>query len=151
MISADIGLVQNANLVQRLQRRNFVRLSECPQYNTPERHLRHSRSQYVANDRGSGDQVKGLEHHADAPAELPQGFSFQTAYVDPIDRQCAACDLMHSVHGTQQRRFTRAGTANDGDEFPILYGQVHIIQAHSAIGIDFGYMVEYDHCFFLAS
>ena len=52
---------------------------------------------------------------------------------------------MHPVDGAQQGGFTGTGTADDGDKFTILDGQVYIVQPHGAIGVYLGYMVKLNH------
>ena len=49
------------------------------------------------------------------------------------------------VDGAQQGGFTGTGTADDGDKFTILDGQVYIVQPHGAIGVYLGYMVKLNH------
>ena len=145
LVGPHIGLVQNAYLVQGLQRLDLVCLPEGAQQHPPEGHIRHAGGQNVLDDGGAGHQIEGLEHHADAPAEPAQTLAGQGADVGAVHRQRAGGDLVHPVHRPQQRGLARAGAADDGHEFPVLNGQVHVVQAHRAVGIHLGYMVENDH------
>jgi len=74
-----------------------------------------------------------------------RAFAGQGAHVRAVHRQRAGGDPVHAVHRAQQRGLARAGAADDGDEFAVLNGQVHIVQTHGAVGIYLGYMVKYDH------
>ena len=90
-------------------------------------------------------QVDVLVTYADAASELPQRLAGKGAHVRSVHRQRAGGDPVHAVHRAQQRRFSRAGAADDGDELAVLNGQVHIVKSHRAVGIYLGYMVKYDH------
>jgi len=145
LVGAHIRLVQNAHLVQRFQCLELVLFAERAQQHTPEGHIRHAGGEHILDHGGAGDQIERLEHHADAPAELPQAFAGQGAHVRAVHRQRAGGDPVHAVHRPQQRGLARAGAADDGDELAVPNGQVHIVQAHGAVGIYLGYMVKYDH------
>ena len=145
LIRTHIGLVQNANLVQRLERLEFVLFAERAQQHAPERHVRHAGGEHVFDHACARDEIKRLEHHADPAPELPQALAGQARDIGAVYCQRAGCDLMHAVDGTQQRGLARAGTANDGDEFTVIDAQADVVQADRAVGIYFGYMVKYDH------
>ena len=145
LIGPHVGLVQDTHLVQRLQRLDLVLPPEGPQQHPPEGHIRHAGGQHVLDNGGARHQIEGLEHHADAPAEPAQALARQGADIRAIHRQCAGGDLVHAVHGAQQRGLTGAGAADDGHELAVLNGQVHVIQTHRAVGIYLGYMVKNDH------
>ncbi|EJW98728.1 hypothetical protein EVA_13166 [gut metagenome] len=54
-------------------------------------------------------------------------------------------DVVHPIHGAQQRGLSCTRTSNDGNKLTILDRQIHVIQANSSVGIDFRYMVKYNH------
>ena len=145
LVGADVGFVQNTHLIQRFQRLDLIRLSEGAQQHPPEGHIRHAGGQHVLDDGGAGHQIEGLEHHTDAPAEPAQALARQGADIGAVHRQRAGGDLVHPVHGAQQRGLARAGTADDGHKLAVLNGQVHVVQTHRTVGIHLGYMVENDH------
>ena len=145
LVGAHIRLIENAHLVQRFQRLELVLFAERAQQHTPEGHIRHAGGEHILDHSRARDQIERLEHHADAPAELPQRLAGKGAHIRAVHRQRAGGDPVHAVHRPQQRGLARAGAADDGDELAVLNGQVHIVQAHGAVGIYLGYMVKYDH------
>lgn len=76
---------------------------------------------------------------------MPQSLAPQAADVGIIDGQRSFADVVHPVHGAQQRGLTCARTSNDGDKLTVLDRQIYIVQTNCAIGINFRYMVKYDH------
>ena len=82
-----------------------------------------------------------LKHHADLRSlNLPQNGPVRVEQFLPVQqdaagivallpgqqtRQRAGGDPVHAVHRAQQRRFSRAGAADDGDELAVLNGQAH--------------------------
>ena len=75
LVGAHIGLVQNADLVQGLERLDFVLFAERTQKHAPERHVRHAGGEHVFDHARARDEIKRLEHHADPAPELPQGLA----------------------------------------------------------------------------
>ena len=145
LVGAHIRLIENAHLVQRLERLELVLFAERAQQHAPEGHIRHAGGEHILDHSRARDQIERLEHHADAPAELPQRLAGQGAHIRAVHRQRAGGDPVHTVHRPQQRGLAGAGAADDGDKFAVPNGQVHIVKAHGAVGIYLGYMVKYDH------
>ena len=137
LIRPDIGLIQNAHLIQALQGQDLILLAKRPQQHPPKGHIRHPGHEHVFDHRGPGHQVEGLEDHADIPAETPQGLSLQIGNVMVVHGKGAAGDVVHPVDGAQQGGFPRAGKADDGHKFPLGHLQAHVVQAHGAVGVYF--------------
>jgi len=127
LVRAHIGLVQNADLVQRFQRLDLVLLAERAQQHPPERHVRHAGGEHVLDHARARDEVKRLEYHADPAPELPQALAGQARDVGAVHHQRAGGDLVHAVDGAQQRGLARAGAADDGDEFAVVDAQTDVV------------------------
>ena len=145
LVGTNIGLIQDADLIEGLQGLHFILPAENTQQYPPEWHIRYAGGENIFDDGGAGDQIERLEHHADAPAEAAQAFAGKGADIDAIYHKGAGGDAVHPVDGAQQGGFTGTGTADDGDKFTILDGQVYIVQPHGAIGVYLGYMVKLNH------
>ena len=75
LVGADVGLIQDADLIEGLQGLHFILPAENTQQYPPEWHIRYAGGENIFDDGGAGDQIERLEHHADAPAETAQAFA----------------------------------------------------------------------------
>ena len=146
LVAADVGLVQYADFIQRLKGVQLLRLREKAQQHADEAHVRHHAGQHVLDCRGAGDQVVALKDHADLAAEAAHLPALQGHDVDAVHDQLAAGDVDHAVDGADQGGLARTGQADDGHEFPLVDGQVHILQTLCAVGIDLVHVLEFDQC-----
>ena len=73
--------------------------------------------------------MKGLEHDADAlPAKPRQGVFVQGAELDAVDLNFAFIWPLKTGHDHQQRRFARAGSADDADRLALADCQIDVAQ-----------------------
>ncbi|MNP51228.1 hypothetical protein D3C76_1455280 [compost metagenome] len=72
----------------------------------------------------------GLEHHGDTP---PGGIQIVGALV--ADVQIPFGDRLQPGDHAQQGGFAAAGGADEDDEFPLLYFQIHAVDDGIAVGI----------------
>ena len=73
LVAADVGLIQNTDLIQRGgEGGELLLLVEQAEEHAEEAHIRHHGGQNVLERRRAGDEVEGLEDHADLAAELAQ-------------------------------------------------------------------------------
>ena len=144
LVAAGIGLVQNAHLIQRLQGLQLLLSGKNAEQNPEEVHIGHHGGKHVFDGGGAGNQVEGLKDHADFAAEAAHGLAPQGHYVHAVHRQRALGNVDHAVDGTDQRGFTGAGEADDGDKLALINGQVYILQAFDAIGIGLAHVLEFD-------
>src|SRR5882724_5175647 len=70
----------------------------------------------IAGDAEMREQPTALEYVADAPAQSDR---VDVAHVLAFDRDAAAIGLDQPVGQPQQRRLSRAGAADDGEEFAL--------------------------------
>ena len=103
LVGAHIGLVQNADLVQRFESPDLIFFPECAQKHPPERHIRHAGGEHVFNDARARDEIKRLKHHADPAAELAKGFAGKPGHVGTVYGKAPGGDLVHPVHSAQER------------------------------------------------
>ena len=144
LVAADVSLIQNTDLIQRSEGGELLLFGEQTEEHAEEAHIRHHRGQNVLERRRAGDEVEGLEDHADFAAELAQRFAGEFGNVRAVHGQFAFGDVDHAVDGADQRGFARAGEADDGDELALLKLEVDIFQTLDAVGVCFGNMLELD-------
>ena len=102
----------------------------------------------VAQDRPLLKQVEALEDHADLPAYLQKRLLAERRQVLPVDPDLAGGRTFEQVDAAHQRRFARAGQADDTEDLAVRDGQVHILQRFHAAGgrgIDFAEVFQLDH------
>ena len=78
----------------------------------------------IITDR-AGEQVRGLQNHADPGLDQVQGIIF--VIVSP-DKNLSALGLEEAAHQVDDRRFPTAGGPNQGDRFSTLNMQVEVLQ-----------------------
>ena len=144
LVAADVGLIQNTDLIQRGEGGELLLLVEQAEEHAEEAHIRHHGGQNVLERRRAGDEVEGLEDHADLAAELAQRLAGELGNVRVVHGQFALGDVDHAVDGADQRGFARAGEADDGDEFALLELEVDVLETLDAVGIRFGNVLKFD-------
>ena len=84
---------------------------------------RHGRQGTVIQDISVVEEIEALEHHADF---LPQGVQVhaQVHEVLPVKPDAAGIGLLQQVDAAQQRRFSRAGGADDAHHLAAVYLQI---------------------------
>ena len=88
------------------------------------------RRQHDVLQRGeSRDQVKRLEHEADAvAANFGAAFFVERAQIVSVEHDPAAAGQIQTGHKAQQRGFSRPRRADDGDAFPGFDFKVDVVQ-----------------------
>ena len=104
----------------------------------------HVGRQHVLDGGGAGDQIVGLEDHADLAAIAAHGPALEGHDVGAVHDELAAGHVDHAVDGADQGGFACAGQADDGHKFALVNGQVDILQALDAVGIYLIYMLKLD-------
>ena len=102
----------------------------------------------VAQDRPLLEQVEALEDHADLPPDLQQLLLAEGHDVLPVHQHLARGRPLKQVDAAHQRRFARAGQADDTENFAVCDREIHILQRFYAAGgrgIDFAEMFQLDH------
>ena len=94
------------------------------------------------------EQVEALEDHADLPPDLQQLLLAERHDVLPVHQHLAGGRPLKQVDAAHQRRFARAGQADDAENFAVRDREIHILQRFYAAGgrgIDFAEMFQLDH------
>ena len=97
-----------------------------------------------------GDQIVILENKADVlTAEHREFVAFQPVDILPVDVDRAAGGRVQPAAELQQRRFPRAGRADDGDEFLLLHLEVAGLDGGNdvvALMVDLGKIIALQYC-----
>src|SRR5699024_7752972 len=127
------------------QRLHLLLLCEDAKSCSPPGQIRDKGSEHILDNSGAGNQVEGLEDHADPAAKFPQAFSVQGHHVGAVYRQLALGNVVHSVDGTNQGGLARAGQTDDSHKLPLVNGQADVLQGLESIRITLFYFFEFYH------
>ena len=108
LIRPDKGFVQNSHLIQGFQRLHLFLLREDAKSCPPPGQIRDKGGEHILDNSGAGNQVEGLENHADTATKFPQVFSMQGHHIGAVHRQLALGNVVHPIDGTNQGGLARA-------------------------------------------
>ena len=145
LVAAGIRLIQNAYLVQTLERAHLLLLGEDAEQNPEKRHVGDIRCQDVFERCAARDQIEALENHADLAAIAAKLLAAQGIDRDAVDGQFALGNVVHPVDAAQNGRLARAGQTDDGDKLALLDLQVDVFQRCEAVWISLIHIFEFNH------
>ena len=144
LVAAGVRLVEDADLVKRLERLHLLLLREQAQQHAEKAHVRHHGREHVLDGGGAGDQVERLEDHADLAAEAAHALAVQRHHIYTVDDQLALGDVDHAVDGADEGGFAGAGQTDDRHKFALIDRQIDVLESLHAVGIGFAYVFKLD-------